>query len=271
MITLKKYIKRAVNYLLDKAAGRSRFQGFFELLHRISLFGMNFGNIDLEYSGEKEVVKKMAIAVESQLPVIFDAGANVGKYTLMVNSVLSQQARIYCFEPSKRAFCLLKENLEGCQNVKLYNFGLGRQEKDAFLYSEKEDSESGSVFNRPGFAKKYKETIKLLRLDDFCRKNKIEHINLLKLDIEGNEFYALKGADELIISSAIDFIQFEFGGTDMDSKIYFRDFFCFLSPNYKIFRVLKNGLFPISSYNERYEIFSAINYLAVSRKLTHFN
>ena len=77
---------------------------------------------------------------------------------------------------------------------------------------------------------------------------------------------ALNGAAQMINSKQIDVIQFEFGGCNIDSRTYFKDFFYLLKDNYQIFRILKNGLFEMPTYKETYEIFITINYLAV-RKL----
>lgn len=269
---MRKYFKIIANYLLNKIAGKKKLQRFFERLHQLSIAGMNFGNVDIRSNGEKEVIKylKMRISKDAN-PVIFDVGANIGDYSKEVFSVLGENVKLHCFEPSKEAFATLEENLKNYKNIKLYNFGFGEKNKNAVLYSNKKGSGLASLYDRKLEyhdikMDKQEETI-IRRLDDFCRENRIEHIDFLKLDIEGNEFNALRGASDLIMSSAIDFIQFEFGGTDIDSKIYFRDFFFFLNPNYKIFRILKNGLFLIDKYNERYEVFMAINYLAVSRTL----
>jgi hypothetical protein len=77
----------------------------------------------------------------------------------------------------------------------------------------------------------------------------------------------LRGASKLIERGAIGAIQFEFGAANLDSRTYFRDFFLLLSSKYCLYRVLQDGLFPIVSYKETYEIFKrASNYLAVGRK-----
>ena len=70
------------------------------------------------------------------------------------------------------------------------------------------------------FKKKMKKT---LTLDYFCSKNKIKHIKFLKMDIEGNEFYARQGSRNLLKKSAIDFIQFEFGHAARAGRIYLLD------------------------------------------------
>ena len=82
------------------------------------------------------------------------------------------------------------------------------------------------------------------------------------MDIEGHELSALKGAKEMLEGKKIRFIQFEFGGTNVDSRTYFQDFWYLLSKNYTIYRIVKDGLHLIPKYKETQEIFTTINYLA---------
>jgi hypothetical protein len=82
------------------------------------------------------------------------------------------------------------------------------------------------------------------------------------MDVEGNELNILNGAKRMIENDSIDFIQFEFGGCNIDSRTFFQDFFYLLKERYRIYRILKNGLYPIDSYSEKYEIFITTNYLA---------
>lgn len=69
----------------------------------------------------------------------------------------------------------------------------------------------------------------------------------------------------MICNNKIEVIQFEFGGCNIDSRTYFQDFYYLLKDNYKIYRILKNGLIEIKSYKEIYEIFITINYLAIKK------
>ncbi|MFN8245330.1 MAG: hypothetical protein U0T56_02965 [Ferruginibacter sp.] len=81
------------------------------------------------------------------------------------------------------------------------------------------------------------------------------------MDVEGHELSCLKGASTMIKNGAIDFIQFEFGGCNIDSRTYLQDFWYLLHDQYNFYRIVKDGLMPIEQYNERWEIFKNINFL----------
>jgi len=69
----------------------------------------------------------------------------------------------------------------------------------------------------------------------------------------------------MLRAGAIHWIQFEFGGCNIDSRTYFRDFFDLLNPQYDVYRLLRNGLFPIRSYHETQEVFTTTNFIAILR------
>ena len=85
----------------------------------------------------------------------------------------------------------------------------------------------------------------------------------MKIDVEGNEFKALLGAKEMLNKKSVGAIQIEFGGTNIDSRTYFRDFWNLLHDDYKVYRILKNGLYEIEKYDEHLEIFTCTNYLFI--------
>jgi hypothetical protein len=100
-------------------------------------------------------------------------------------------------------------------------------------------------------------------LDEYCRENNVATVDLLKLDVEGHELAVLNGGRELLDRGAIDFIQFEFGGCNIDSRTYFRDFHSLLAPRFHLYRILARGLWPIDRYDESLEAFGTTNYLAI--------
>lgn len=264
---IKKKIKKK---LLKIFAGKERFQPFFEVLHEFSLAGLHLGGGDnVSNSGEKNVIAYLDRHIDKAMhPVIFDVGANDGSYAKEVLSTFKERARLYCFEPSKKAFGALSAAMAGCVNVEVHNFGYGQKEETVSIYADFEGSKLGSIFparaNSLGIGTIYKEEIRLKRLDEFCSEHKIAHIDLLKIDVEGGELEVLKGAGTMLNPGTIGMVQFEFGPCNVSSRTFFQDFYRLLDPGYRIFRVLKDGFRAVDCYKESHEVFMTTNYLAVS-------
>lgn len=259
--------------ILSYGTGKKGFQEIFEKLNLFSLHGMNIGGgVDPKSSGEKAVINLINEhfrRIESL--TIFDVGANVGNYTLLLKEILGDKGVIHSFEPSHKTFDKLKINVKNQTRIHLHNFGLGISNTNTILYSDSDESGLASIYKRRldhfKIDMNQSEEIKIKTLDSFCIDQNIEHIHFLKLDVEGNELKVFEGASKMLNSGGIDFIQFEFGGCNIDSKTYFQDFFYLLKDNYKIFRIVKDGLFQINQYKEMYEVFLTTNYLAKRNNL----
>lgn len=110
-----------------------------------------------------------------------------------------------------------------------------------------------------------KEQIEIKTLDEYCEDEGISEINLLKIDVEGHELEVLNGAMDMISSGNIQYITFEFGGANIDTRTYFQDYYYFFDKyDYDIYRILPNSeLYKIDSYSELDEKFRTTNYIAV--------
>ena len=252
--------------------GGSFLQPSAELLHRISLGCMNIGGGNrVQNSGERWVLDYICKANFRNQPVIvFDVGANVGDYAEEVNMRLKNGTEIYCFEPGQQAFFSLNERFGSKNNVHVYNIGLGDKEETLTLFSEKDGASlRASLYDlrldHLGLKMSHVEKVQVSTIDLFCESHGINEIDFLKLDVEGHELKVLTGAQRMLNSRQIHAIQFEFGPCNIDSRVFFRDFFYMLNSGYRIYRVLGNGLSPIDSYKETYEVFITTNYLAISR------
>jgi FkbM family methyltransferase len=254
---------------LKLTAGKIKFQKYFEFLHSISVIGMNYGNGgDFRKSGESFAIQyvKSKLSTNPQPLILFDVGANVGEYSMeLSNAFANTGVKIYSFEPSLQTFAAMSKTVSSRKEIIPTNFGLGENNETLKLFTDKSLSGLASVYQRKldhiGVTMSNSEEIRIRKMDDFCKDNNIDNINFVKLDIEGHEYKCLLGAKELLKNKKIDFIQFEFGGCNIDSRTYFQDFWYLLNEDYHFYRILKNGLRPIANYKETLEIFTTINYL----------
>lgn len=255
-------------YLLNLFFGKLNSQNFFGFLYKISLEGMNIGSgSNFRTSGEANIVKEIASKyLNNKSIIIFDVGANIGNYSKLLHKFFPEDSKIYSFEPSLTTFAELKKNVKSIHNIIPINSGLSDKNEHRLLYKDKEKSGLASVYKRNldhlGIDLGLKEKVDLITLDQFCRERKITRINFLKIDAEGHELNILKGATEMLNEKRVDYIQFEFGGCNIDSKTFLQDFYRIFGKNYSIYRIVKDGIYNLGSYKESNECFVTTNYLA---------
>ncbi|MCK4738504.1 MAG: FkbM family methyltransferase [Deltaproteobacteria bacterium] len=204
----------------------------------------------------------------------FDIGVNKGEYTdFVLKESLKKniKCKVYGFEPSKYCFNLLKEKYNGNDNVVLVNKGLSDKNEKVRLHYDVEGSGIASVYKRDLFDKNIEmnesEEIEIIRLEEYLKENKIDRIEFMKIDIEGNEVNAFKGMGEFLAKDKIDFIQFEYGGANIDSRTSLKEIYRnFRAKDFKIAKIMPKGLM-LREYVEWMENFQNANYVAISSKV----
>jgi FkbM family methyltransferase len=148
------------------------------------------------------------IALLQRIPrstaVVVDAGANIGAYTVMLGRMLPT-TKVFSFEPSLRTGKILRCNvaLNGLSNVLVNQAAIA--DRDGFV--EFIDSEIGSATNHiaPTKAPEHNGvTVPAISLDSFAAKLNLERIGFIKIDIEGAEVIAIRGAKDLLRNKRIE-------------------------------------------------------------------
>lgn len=129
---------------------------------------------------------------------VFDIGGHVGLCTLPMSLQIAPEGKIYTFEPSDLNRKYLKKHLEynSIDNVEVISDLLGNEDDtDVDFYELVDVSGTPSIVNvKEGFQKVSKHQI---TLDSFCKKNNLVP-DLLKIDVEGAEFFVMQGAGNII-------------------------------------------------------------------------
>jgi FkbM family methyltransferase len=140
--------------------------------------------------------------------IIFDIGGSIGICAIPFARMVGPSGHVYAFEANPPNFELL------CQNIKLNNLSnvtsvnCAVAEKAGFIEIPKrlESSNYSLASASPD------GTIRMqaLRLDDFAEEHGIDRIDFMKIDIEGSETNALKGAAKLFRSGTVRKMLLEF-------------------------------------------------------------
>jgi FkbM family methyltransferase len=145
----------------------------------------------------KKIYEPLPAFLPENCQLIIDCGANIGIYTLKAASCSTN--RVFAIEPNPLVFSRLKKNIAGnnLNNVIALNIGLGSSKHSAKLFWER--STTGGTVRPESTSKEISSAdIEISTLDEIMQVYKIDCVDLIKMDVEGNEYEALKGADNIL-------------------------------------------------------------------------
>ncbi|MFD1552694.1 hypothetical protein DNU06_08985 [Putridiphycobacter roseus] len=173
---------------------------------------------------EKNTFRQLSKYVKTT-DTFVDVGANIGTYTLGLSSLI-KKGRIISFEPNPRALVYLEENIKMNQieNITVNAVGLSNKDETLTLYTPHLTGASIHKFKDSD----QQETISLTTLDSYCKKNNINNIDILKIDIEGHEFKCLQGAVNIIKKSKNMILIVEIDDNCLKANISKEDLFEFI-------------------------------------------
>lgn len=181
----------------------------FDVAFRLPNINESIG-FEIYFNGAYE--KETLDFILKRLPsnsTFLDIGANIGSILLPV-AKKRPDIKVHGIEASPRVFEYLTDNLSknNLPNGSVYNYAVSDQnEQEVKFYSPKELFGKGSMSSV--FTKDY-ETVKTIKIDTLISDEKIQNISFIKVDIEGYEYYAFKGAEMLLMKQNAPDILFEF-------------------------------------------------------------
>lgn len=122
---------------------------------------------------------------------ILDIGANIGFYSDFF-SALVRNGKVYCFEPDKDNFRKLRKSLTG-NNLVLEQAAVSNANGELELFVSPHLNVDHRTYRPQKFCGSY--PVRAVRIDDYVGDRPI---SLIKMDIQGFEFYALQGMEQTL-------------------------------------------------------------------------
>lgn len=235
----------------------------------------NNGNTFFESNGEQAFIDNLFLYFKknNKEKVVFDVGANVGNYSKMIQDKSIEYTvgvDLHLFEPTSSSFSVIESSFD-VNKTTINKFGASNKNATARIFFDKAKSTLASLYQRNldyyELKLEHSEEIVLRRLDEYIEEKEIVHIDFVKIDIEGHELRAFEGFGKYMSGEFIDFIQFEYGGANLDSHSSLMDIYEFLSKRgFEIAKVMPKGL-EIRRYAPYMDNFQYSNYMAISKKV----
>jgi FkbM family methyltransferase len=140
---------------------------------------------------ERQLLKRIL----SKGAVVVDAGANIGIYSRFLSSCVGSTGVVHSFEPSPENFKRLQRATRKLANVRLSQAALGEASGRSKLYVSDKLNVDHRTYATKGDSRRA-VPIEIIALDDYFKPG--ERVDLIKMDIQGYELHALRGANRVL-------------------------------------------------------------------------
>jgi FkbM family methyltransferase len=147
-------------------------------------------------------------------------------------------------EPNEQCFDGLRQRFKDYDDIEMREMAVSDYTGTATFYENPTSSVTSSLsprnYDSSGSHVRVKKTVRVATLDDEVAKLGWQKISMIKIDAEGEDFYCLRGARQLFMDKAVDFVQFEgagWPGVTIAAAYYF-----LLDLGYRVFQLHPSGL-----------------------------
>jgi len=149
---------------------------------------------------------------EKEIECILDVGANIGYQSSFYNKFFGNKIQIHSFEPHPIIYYFLEKNLSSFDNIKLYNFALGNENKEDYMSIPNSDIHrlsSLGVMSIGQHSNNFKTKILIKKFDLLPISFQQFKAIYIKIDVEGYEDNVLKGMSNFLNSNLHFYLKIE--------------------------------------------------------------
>lgn len=199
---LRKEARQRKRFLINKGEDTLRQINSLEQSFSIYVNPYLNGGVDEVIFNTGEWEPEISTLIKKYLPKggrFIDIGANIGFHSLFGASVVGQEGRVLAFEPLPRLQKQMQKSIseDKFTQIQIEPFALGTVEGMASLSLVEENIGASSLQNVIGdraVGNVVEVPVKTLN----AYVSKLDRVDLIKIDIEGSEYEALKGGEEVL-------------------------------------------------------------------------
>jgi len=140
---------------------------------------------------ERRLLKKILF----QGAVVVDVGANIGIYSKFLSRRVGPTGMVHSFEPSPDNFRRLSAATHGLSNVRLTQAAVGERTGECKLYVSDKLNVDHRAYQADDDSRRAVPT-EMVALEDYFKPG--QRVDLIKMDIQGYELHALRGAQRVL-------------------------------------------------------------------------
>lgn len=149
-------------------------------------------------NGWEKVSMNLWIELCGRSPVILDIGANTGIYSLVAKTT-NAASKVYAFEPVKRVFEKLKDNISlNGYDIDCIEAAVSDRDGSALIYDTPSEHVYSVTVNRntnnSGVAV-IPTAVRTMKLSSFIEDMRLGRVDLIKIDVETHEPEVLRGLE----------------------------------------------------------------------------
>jgi FkbM family methyltransferase len=137
-----------------------------------------------------------------------DIGAHFGQYTLVASAALGKDGVVHAFEPGVEQLRYLRHNISinDRENVRVNAVALGSESGTIEFAVAPKANLGGSHIATEGVDS---IRVPVERLDDYCDRECVKRIDILKIDVEGAEKFVFEGGRRVFVESPPSVVFYE--------------------------------------------------------------
>jgi methyltransferase, FkbM family len=171
---------------LLRSVGNKAYERSFPIYHLLYRFFKAYTD-----RAERHLLKRILFAGA----VAVDAGANIGIYSQFLSRCVGSTGVVHSFEPSAENFRRLQSATRKLANVRVSQAAVGEHTGKSTLYLSDKLNVDHRTYMTEGDSR-HAVPINIVALDDYFKPG--QRVDLIKMDIQGYELHALRGATRVL-------------------------------------------------------------------------